>query len=112
MKKNIRSLLFTLLSCILLTLIVSLILSLLYFFNLFLSSLAIFSKIFGFAILIICGFLLGRSIKEKTFFYALGFALLGFLFCLIFAAKDLIAILLLACKWLLFIIVAMISRNI
>ena len=70
MKKNIRSLLFTLLCCILLTLIVSLILSFLYFLNLFVSSLAIISKIFGFLVLIICGFLLGRNIREKTFFFA------------------------------------------
>ncbi|WP_294561275.1 hypothetical protein [uncultured Traorella sp.] len=112
MKKNIRSLLFTLLCCILLTLIVSLILSFLYFLNLFVSSLALISKIFGFLVLIICGFLLGRNIREKTFFFALGFALAGFLICFIFVEKSVFAILLLAAKWLIFIIAALFARSI
>lgn len=111
MKKNMQSLLFTLLTLMLLTLLVSFILSILYFFQLLGSVLFLVSKITGFLILFIGGFLLGKNIREKTFFFALGFAVLGFLLGFIFIEKSLIGILILAAKWFIFVVVAMFSRN-
>lgn len=112
MKKNLRSLLFTCISLFFLILVVSFILSSLYFFNIFISSLSMISKVAGFLIFLICGFLLGKNIKEKTFFYALGFALIGFLLSLIFVEKSLLTIILLLSKWCLFVIVALFARSI
>lgn len=109
--KNIRSLLYTTLCLFLLTLLVSLVLSTLYFFNLFIGSLFTISKIFGFLIWIITGYLLGKNIKERTFFYALGYALFMFIICFIFIDKNLISILILISKCFLFILMALMGRN-
>lgn len=109
--KNIRSLLYTTLCFLLLTFLVSLILSVLYFFNLFIGYLFIISKGFGFLICMICGYLLGKNIKERTFFYALGFSIVMFLICFVFVEKDLMSILILIGKCLMFIIMALVGRK-
>lgn len=109
--KNMRSLLYTTLCLFLLTLLVSLVLSTLYFFNLFIGSLFIISKILGFLIWMITGYLLGKNIKERTFFYAFGYSIFMFLICFIFLDKNLINILLLIGKSLLFIVMAIIGRK-
>ena len=112
MKKNIRFLLYTLVCGLILTLCISLVLSLFYFFNLFISYLSIISKVLGYVVFIICGYLLGRNIQERTFFYAFAFSCIGFLLSLIVIEKNVISILFLLSKWLLFILIAMLARNI
>ena len=77
--EKMRSLLYTTICLFLLTFIVSIVLSTLYFFNLFVGSLFIISKVVGLLIWMITGYLLGKNIKERTFFYALGFVLLMFM---------------------------------
>ncbi|MGN1343020.1 MAG: DUF3792 family protein [Traorella sp.] len=110
MKKNLRSLFYTCLCAFLLTILVSFILSILYFFQLFFSYLSIFSKVLGFFVFIICGFLLGKNIKEKTFFYALALAIIIFLLSLLLH-PTLISSILMVLKCILFIVVSLISRN-
>ena len=111
MAKNLRYILYTLICLFLLTILVSLFLSILYLFNLFGSYLMIISKVLGYLVFIICGILLGRNIKEKTLFYAIGFSLIGILISLLFIDKNLISILLLVSKWFIFVVIALIARN-
>ena len=112
MKKNLTSLFYTLLCFVILTILVSLIFSILYYLGLFISYLELLSKLFGYVIFIICAFLLGKNIKERTFFYAFGFAFIGFIIGFIFIDKNLTEIMLLFSKWILFVIISLISRNI
>lgn len=109
--KNIRCLLYTFLCFVLLTFIVCLFLSSLYFFQLINLSFTLISKTLGFIIWMICGYLLGKNIKERTFFYALGFSLFMFLICFIFVEKNIINIFILFCKSFLFIGMALIGRK-
>ena len=111
MAKNLRYILYTLICLFLLTVLVSLLLSVLYLFNLFGSYLMILSKVLGYFVFIICGILLGRNIKEKTLFYAGCFSLIGIFISLLFVDKNLISILFMISKWLLFIVVSLIARN-
>ncbi len=111
MAKKLRYILYTLICLILLTVLVSLFLSVLYLFNLFGSYLGIISKVLGYFVFICCGILLGRNIKEKTLFYACGFALIGILISLLFVDKNLISILLLVSKWFIFVVISLIARN-
>lgn len=110
--KNIRSLLYTTLCLFILTLLVSFILSILYTFNCFVPLLAHISEISGYLIFMISGFLLGKNIKEKTFLFALFFSFIGFVLCFSFTNKELIHLVLLIGKWILFIIFALIAKNI
>ena len=109
--EKLRYLLYTTICLFLLTFIVSIVLSTLYFFNLFVGSLFIISKIFGFLIWMITGYLLGKNIKERTFFYAFGYVLLLFIISFIFLDKNLMNILLLIAKCFMFIIMALIGRK-
>ena len=72
----------------------------------------ILSKILGYFVFIICGILFGKNIKEKTMFYAIGFSFIGIFISLLFVDKNLISILLLISKWLIFIVISLISRSI
>ena len=109
--EKMRSLLYTTICLFLLTFIVSIVLSTLYFFNLFVGSLFIISKVVGLLIWMITGYLLGKNIKERTFFYALGYVLLMFMICFIFLDKNMINILLLIGKCFMFIIMALLGRK-
>ena len=109
--EKMRYLLYTTICLLLLTFIVSIVLSTLYFFNLFVGSLFVISKVLGLLIWMITGFLLGKNIKERTFFYALGYALLMFIISFIFLDKNLMNILILLGKCFMFIIMALIGRK-
>lgn len=109
--EKMRSLLYTTICLFLLTFIVSIVLSTLYFFNLFVGSLFIISKVVGLLIWMITGYLLGKNIKERTFFYALGYVLLMFMICFIFLDKNMINILILIGKCFMFIIMALLGRK-
>ena len=109
--EKMRSLLYTTICLFLLTFIVSIVLSTLYFFNLFVGSLFIISKVVGLLIWMITGYLLGKNIKERTFFYALGFVLLMFMICFIFLDKNLMNLLILVGKCFMFIIMALLGRK-
>ena len=111
MAKNLRYILYTLICLFLLTVLVSLFLSILYLLNLFGSYLSILSKVLGYFVFICCGILLGRNIKEKTLFYACGFAFIGILISLLFVDKNLISILLLVSKWFILVVIALLTRN-
>ena len=112
MAKNLRYILYTLICLFLLTVLVSVVLSILYLFNLFGSYLMILSKVFSYIVFIICGILFGKNIKEKTLVYACCFSLIGILISFFFIEKNLISILLLISKWILFIIISLITRSI
>lgn len=109
--EKMRYLLYTTICLFLLTFIVSIVLSTLYFLNLFVGSLFIISKVFGLFIWMITGFLLGKNIKERTFFYAFGYVLLLFIISFIFLDKNLMNILILIGKCFMFIIMALIGRK-
>ena len=109
--EKMRSLLYTTICLFLLTFIVSIVLSTLYFFNLFVGSLFIISKVVGLLIWMITGYLLGKNIKERTFFYALGYVLLMFMICFIFLDKNLMNLLILIGKCFMFIIMALLGRK-
>ena len=109
--EKMRYLLYTTICLFLLTFIVSIVLSTLYFFNLFVGSLFIISKVFGCLIWMITGFLLGKNIKERTFFYAFGYVLFMFIISFIFLDKNLMNILILVGKCFIFIIMALIGRK-
>jgi len=109
--EKMRYLLYTTICLFLLTFIVSIVLSTLYFFNLFVGSLFVISKILGFLIWMITGYLLGKNIKERTFFYAFGYVFLLFIISFIFLDKNLMNIFILIGKCFMFIVMALIGRK-
>lgn len=111
MKKQIKAILITIAIFILSSLIVSLILSLLFFFQIFLTStLHMIRMICSIIIFLVAGIVLGRLIKEKTFFYALGIAIVGFGLSWLWN-RELFLILINCGKWLIFVAGSLISRN-